>query len=132
MKQHFIQQMPWQLLCDLGRINLGMCVDFPQSFGTESLFVSPTLGAFKKMDPEKYLSWPFEPHPSSTAHHPSGNCNICSHFRQWLRLPAEMPLPPSSGLSLHPLTPHSQVCAEGAPSQLTAHSKQPPTAPHSK
>lgn len=43
MKQHFIQQMPRQLLCDLVRINLRIRVDFSQSFGTESLFVSLTV-----------------------------------------------------------------------------------------
>lgn len=32
MKQHFIQQMPQQLLRALGRINLRICVDFSQEF----------------------------------------------------------------------------------------------------
>lgn len=102
MKQHFIQQMPWQLLRDLGRINLRVCVDFSQSFGTESLFVSPTLAVFKKWILKN--TW-------------AGHLNlILPTLQYFLSLQAgvsgclqKMPLPPSTDST-------SQVCVQGVPS----------------
>lgn len=101
--------------CDLGRINLKICVDFSQSFENPYLYLQH-LQLLKKNGSWKYLSWPFEHHSSHTAHHPSENIAIFALTGgTCLRLPAENASP-----SIHWLL-NSQVCALGSSKPYSQH-----------
>lgn len=63
------------------------------------------------MDPEKHLSWPFEPRSSSTAHHPSENTAVFALISGGVSgCLQKMPLPPSTD------SPVVRFVHQGAPS----------------